>query len=65
MNIEKLAMSLHNIITLYANIFGTGSYYAYYQRENINTNTVTDSLIFTGVLSVKYAHSVVAQIMWD
>lgn len=58
-------MGLHNTITLHANIFGTGSYYAYYQRENINTNTVTDSLIFTGVLPGKYAHSVGAQIMWD
>lgn len=58
---SKVSYSLHNISPLHHSIIGTGRYFASYQKKNINTIPVTDSLVYNGVLPARHARAIVAQ----
>jgi hypothetical protein len=46
---------------LHYSVFTTGRYFAPYKRRNVNTNPATNSLIYNGILTARYASAMVAQ----
>jgi hypothetical protein len=64
LKMEKSSWCLHRAFTLCSNVFGTKKYSAHYQKRNVKTNPTTNTWIYNGVLSSRYAPSKEAQNLW-